>query len=123
MTMQPATTGPLVRDVLQVVLSGDLPEAVRGWAVTEVEQHITPGRLPLLDGRITIRSPARPAQPCRADIAVNLDGHLIHGRADAASPRAALHLAAQRVQRQARSITERAATTARTRRRGLTSIA
>jgi ribosome-associated translation inhibitor RaiA len=109
MMTQPATTGPLVRDLVQVVLSGDLPERVRGWAVAEVEQHLTPGRLPLLDGRVTIRSPARPAQPCRADIAVNLDGHLIHGRADAASPRDALRLAAERVQRQARSITERPA--------------
>jgi hypothetical protein len=94
----PRTDQPqLFRDRIEVVLRGDLPEVARGWAVEEVERAVTLGSLPLVRAWVTLQRPAPAAVPCRADITVDLDGHLIHGRSDARAPLAALHAAAGQV--------------------------
>jgi hypothetical protein len=85
------------RDRIEVILRDDLPECTRGWAVEEVEQAVMPGTIPLVGARVTLRRLVRAAAQFRADIAADLDGHLIHGRGEASVPRVALHAAAEQV--------------------------
>ena len=107
MTTTPIDPQHPYRDRIRVLLRGDLPGCARGWAIEEVEDAVTHEALPLVRAEVTLRHWAQEARPCRADIAVDLCGHLINGCAEAMHPRVALHLAAERVHRQARNLSRR----------------
>jgi ribosome-associated translation inhibitor RaiA len=95
------------RHRIRVVLCGALPPVARGWALDEVERAVTHEPLPLRFARVSLRHFTRIAPACRADITVNLGGHLLHGRGEAADPRDALHRAAERIRTQARGLAAR----------------
>jgi hypothetical protein len=107
MTTTPIDPQHPYRDRIRVLLRGDLPGCARGWAIEEVEDAVTHEALPLVTAQVTLRHWARETGPCQASIAVDLCGHIVEGHAEAKQPRVALHLAAERVHRQARNLSRR----------------
>ena len=89
---------------VDVQVQGDIPYQAHRWAVTLIDRAVRRGPWGLVRARVRLTRPPHLVATCRADIQADLGGHLFHTRAEAREPRAALEIAAERLQRQAASL-------------------
>jgi|GEM_PF-5311445 len=98
MTMQRRTAeeAPVDRRV-QVALNGDIPGWPRLFVREAIARAVGQDSHHLVSAQVTVSRVAEPVHPYRVDIGADLDGALLHARADAASADQAVELAAGRL--------------------------
>jgi len=94
----------------RVVVRGDVPNDLVSYARDEMMRFVSKVGRPVLDLELRLLHDADPARdrPCHAELAVDLGGIPVRGRAAARTMREAIDLAMDRLERRVRATTDRA---------------